>query len=77
MLLGSSARCIDCLHTSAIQQIYSRTILSRYGVMLSGPIDFFVFKCCYEFTSFVYCYRWNAESADILKFALAEFFQSR
>ena len=57
--------------------IYGRTILSRYGVMLSGPIDFFVFKFCYEFTNFVYCNRWNTESAGILKFALAEFFQSR
>ena len=35
-----SARCIDCIHTSATQQYKVGAILSRYGVILSGPIDF-------------------------------------
>ena len=55
--------------------LYGRAILSRYGVILSGPIDFFVFKCCYEFSNFVYCNRCNAKNASISKFALAEFCQ--
>ena len=38
-----SARCIDCIPTSASQQLYGRVILRRHGVMLSGPIDFFLF----------------------------------
>ena len=44
MLSGKcSARCIDCIPTSASQQLYGRVILRRHGVMLSGPIDFFIF----------------------------------
>ena len=35
-----SARCINCIHTSATQQYKVGAILSRYGVILSGPIDF-------------------------------------
>ena len=46
---------------------------------MSGPIDFVVvvvaFECCYDFSNFVYCNRWNAESTSISKFALAEFFK--
>ena len=80
MLLGKcSARCIDCMYTYVRDlTICSRAILHRYGVMLSGPIDFVVvvvFKCCYEFSNFVCCNRLNAESVSILKFALAKFFQ--
>ena len=70
----SNSGIIDCTHVSE-STIYGRAILSRYCVILSGPIDFFAFKCCYEFSNFVYCNRWNAESACISKFALAEFFQ--